>query len=152
LTWENWGALHSIVVTPQDIVIHQGGTDQKVGPIEIPRRWRAAWSGRLGVEVQACGWLTLRGGGIYETSAIPDETLQLDFVSFSRFAPTLGATARWRFLSATLGYAHYFKQSRTVTSSQAMRIDPYPAPGFPVGNGDYSTSLDVLALQIAASL
>jgi hypothetical protein len=77
---------------------------------------------------------------------------QLDFVSLSRFAATLGASARWRSLSATLGFAHYFNQSRSVRNSQVLRIDPYSAPDFPIGNGDYSTSLDVLALQLAAAL
>jgi long-subunit fatty acid transport protein len=152
VTWQNWGVLRSIVVTPQDIVIHQNGTDQKVGPIEIPRKWKAAWSARAGAEFELLPWLTLRAGGLYETSAIPPETLQLDFVALSRFGATLGATARWRFLSGTVGYAHYFNQKSTVTGSQVMRIDPYPAPDFPVGNGDYSTSLDLLAFQLAATL
>jgi Outer membrane protein transport protein (OMPP1/FadL/TodX) len=152
LTWENWGVLRSIQVTPIDIVIHQGGSDTRVGPISVPRNWHAAFSGRLGGEYELYSWLKLRAGALYESTAIPDETLQIDFAGLSRLAATAGATARWRSLSFTAGYAHYFQQSRTVTTSQVNRIDPYPAPAFVAGNGQYDTSLDVLALQVAATL
>ena len=152
LTWENWGVLRSIRVTPLDIVIHQGGSDTRVGPISVPRNWHAAFSGRLGGEYELYTWLKVRAGALYESSAIPDETLQVDFASLPRLAATAGATARWRSLSFTAGFAHFFPQSRTVTTSQVTRIDPYPAPAFTIGNGQYDTSLDVLALQLAASL
>ena len=152
LTWENWGVVQGMTVTPTDIVIHQGGADTRVGPITIPRRWHAAWTGRVGGEYQLYSWLKIRAGGLYESSAIPDETLQIDFASLSRLAATAGVTARWRVLSFTAGYAHFFSQDRTVTASQVTRIDPYPAPAFTIGNGQYSTSLDVLALQLAATL
>ncbi len=118
----------------------------------MPRNWHAAWTVRLGGEYELYRWLKLRAGALFERSSIPDETLQIDFVSLSRLAATLGATARYGKFAATVGYAHFFQQSRTVTDSQVQRIDPYPAPGFTVGNGQYDTSLDVLALQIAASL
>ena len=130
----------------------QGGTDFAVGPIQVKRNWKAAWTGRLGGEYTLYSWLTLRAGALYETSSIPDQTLQIDFVSLSRLAGTLGATARWRSLAFTAGWAHYFQQDRTVAGSQANRIDPYPAPAFPIGNGEYTTSLDIVAFQIASSL
>jgi len=151
-TWQNWGVLRSITVTPAGIVLHQGGTDFAVGPIQVKRNWKAAWTGRLGGEYTLYSWLTLRAGALYETSSIPDQTLQIDFVSLSRLAGTLGATARWRSLAFTAGWAHYFQQDRTVAGSQANRIDPYPAPAFPIGNGEYTTSLDIVAFQIASSL
>jgi len=152
VTWENWGVLKSMSVTPLDIVIHQGGADTKVGPIVVPRNWHAAWSARLGGEVELYPWLRLRAGALYEWSAIPAETLQIDFVSLSRLAATLGASAQLGKVTATLGLAHFFPQSLTVTDSQVQRIDPYPAPPFTIGNGQYQTSLDVVALQLAASL
>jgi long-subunit fatty acid transport protein len=152
VTWENWGVLRSIRVTPVDIVLHQGGSDTTVGPIEVPRNWRAAWSGRLGGEVQACTWATVRAGALYETSAIPDETFQIDFASPARLALTAGVTARLGKFALTAGYAHFFQQTRTVTNSQVNRVDPYPAPAFAIGDGTYSTSLDVLAVQLSASL
>ena len=152
LTWENWGVLPGMTVTPIDIVIHQGGSDTDVAPITVPRKWRAAWTARLGGDYRLFTWMTIRAGALSETGAIPDETLQIDFASLPRFAATAGVTARWRSLEATLGYAHFFAASRTVTTSQVERIDPYPAPTFIVGNGDYSTSIDVLALQLSLQL
>ncbi|MGZ6141721.1 MAG: OmpP1/FadL family transporter [Myxococcales bacterium] len=152
VTWENWGVLQSITVTPVDIVLHQGGADTAVSPIAVPRRWHAAWTGRLGGEYEIDGWLKVRAGALYETSAIPDETLQIDFASLPRLAATAGLTARWRALSLTAAYAHFFAQDRSVTTSQVTRIDPYPAPAFTIGNGEYATSLDVLSVQLAATL
>jgi long-subunit fatty acid transport protein len=152
LTWENWGVVQAITVTPLDIVLHQGGSDTAVGPIQVPRRWKAAFSGRLGAEIELSRWLTLRAGALYESSAIPDQALQIDFVSLSRLAATLGATARWKALSFTAGYAHFFPQERTVSDSQVARINAYPDTPLIVGNGRYQTSLDLLAIQLAASL
>src|SRR5262249_30855963 len=152
LTWENWGVLPGMTVTPVDIVIHQGGSDQKVQPITIPRKWHAAWTGRLGAASQALGWLKVRAGALYEPGAIPDETLQIDFASLPRFAATAGATARWRSFEATFAWAHIFRSDRKVTTSQVERINPYPDAPFIVGNGDYSTAIDVLALQLSLGL
>ncbi len=151
-TWENWGTLGSFTVTPVDIVLHQSGTTQKVPPISIPKRWHAAFSVRGGGEYTPLQWLTVRAGALFETSAIPDETLQIDFVNLQRAAATLGATARWHGLAATVGFAHFFPTSRTVTTSQVKRTDPYDAPPFIIGNGAYAASLDVLAFQLAATL
>lgn len=152
LVWQNWGVLQNITVTPLDIVIHQGGNDFHVQPIVVPRSWHAAFSGRLGGEYAAFSFLTLRLGALYESSAIPDQTLQVDFVSPARFAATAGVTARCGAASLTAGYAHSFAASRDVTGSRADRIDPFPAPAFPVGNGVYQASLDVLAVQLSIAL
>lgn len=151
-TWENWGTLGAFTVTPVDIVLHQGGTDQKVGPIAIPKRWHAAFSARGGAEYGALDWLTLRAGALFEQGAIPDETLQIDFVNLTRAAATLGATVRFRGLAGSVGYAHFFPAARTVTTSQVKRTDPYEAPAFIIGNGDYRAALDVVAFQVAATL
>ncbi|MCA1829652.1 MAG: outer membrane protein transport protein, partial [Myxococcales bacterium] len=152
LTWENWGVLNGMTVTPTDIVIHQGGADTQVGPIAIPRRWHAAWTGRLGAEYEISSELKIRAGALYEKRAIPDETLQIDFASLDRLGATAGVTWRWRALEVTAGLAHFFSSSRTVTSSQVTRIDPYPAPSFTIGNGEYASSLDALAVQLAVTL
>jgi hypothetical protein len=122
-----------------------------VTPISVPKRWRAAFSARAGAEL-ALGPVTLRGGGLVESSAVPDETLQVDFPNVARAAGTLGATVRFRALSGTLGWAHYFETQRTVTTSTVTRTDPYDAPAFTIGNGEHHCSLDVLAFQLAASL
>ena len=147
VTWENWGVLHTITVTPTDVVLQQGGSNFAVPPISLPRDWHASWSFRAGAE-RNFDWLTVRAGALYETGAVPDQTLQIDFPSMARFAGTIGATARWGSLAFTASWAHYLAGDRTVTDSQSIRVDPYPAPPFVVGNGRYSTSLDVVAFQL----
>ena len=46
---------------------------------------------------------------------------------------------------------HFFQQERSVTSSVVMRIDPFPAPADVIGNGRYTSSLDVIAVQFSAA-
>ena len=154
VTWENWGVLRSIVVTPVDVVLHQGGQDLPVSPIQVPRRWHAAFTARAGGEFRLPGSLgpLLRLGALYETSAIPDETLQVDFVSLPRLAATAGLSADLGAVSLTAGYAHFFAQGRDVTGSEAVRVNPYPDQPFVIGNGRYQTSLDVFALQLVVNL
>ncbi len=160
LTWEGWGGLREMVVTPVDVVLKTGTganeVDNPVAPIHIPRHYRGSFSFRLGGERELpSSWLPssfslrLRAGALYETSAIPDETLQADFPNLSRGAGTLGATVRYRALAVTVGYAHFFESSRTVTSSIVARINPLGSRPFIVGNGQYQSSLDALALQAA---
>ena len=153
LTWEGWGVLRELVVTPLDVVLKTGSganeVDTKVGPIRLQKHYRGAFSFRLGGEYALFDWLRLRAGALYETSAIPDETLQVDFPNSGRAAGTLGATAQWRGFEATVGYAHFFQTNRAVSTSIATRTNPYPAPPFVIGNGQYQTSLDALASQLA---
>jgi len=92
--------------------------------------------------------VTLRAGAIYESSAIPDSSLQVDFVDGPRFAGTLGFTVETHGVALTFAYAHYFQSERDITTSDAARIDPYPAPPFIVGNGTYQTSLDAFAAEL----
>jgi long-chain fatty acid transport protein len=159
--WEGWGVLREMVVTPLDVVLKtgQGATEEatKVAPIHLAKHFHAAWSFRAGGEVDLpdaivpslISAIRFRLGALYETSAIPDETLQVDFPNTDRIGGTLGLTARIQQVSITLGYAHYFSSTRTVTDSIVTRVDPYPAPPFVIGNGSYQGSLDVFAAQAA---
>jgi long-subunit fatty acid transport protein len=162
LGWEGWGTLREIVVTPLDVVLKQGTgdneVDTKIAPIHLLKHYHGAFSFRLGGEWELpARWLPenlalrLRAGALYEQSAIPDDTLQVDFPNLDRAAATLGATARYRALSLTLGYAHFFSSSRTVTNSAVARINPLGTVPFLIGNGTYQSSLDALAGQLAYS-
>lgn len=158
--WEGWGVLREITVTPLDVVLKSGQgageTSTRVDPIHLDKRFRGAFSVRLGGEVDVpAAWLPaalglrLRAGALYETSAIPDETLQIDFPNGARAAGTVGATLRVSELEATVAYAHFFETTAAVSQSVATRINPYPAPAFIIGNGRTTSSLDALALQVA---
>jgi long-subunit fatty acid transport protein len=158
LGWEGWGVLHTITVTPEDISIVTGAganqTTTKVAPIVLLKNFHGAFSGRFGGEFNLPKLLpgtslVLRAGAIYETSAIPDQSLQVDFVDGPRLAGTLGFSVRRGELELTLGYAHYFQSVRDVTESSAVRVNPFPGgPQFVIGNGVYTTSLDSLGLQL----
>ncbi len=158
-TWEGWGAVHNITVTPENVSIVSGSganaTVSPVAPIVLAKDFHAAYTARLGGE-----WLlptdlpggielTLRAGGVYESSAIPDATLGVDFVDGPRFAGTLGFTVASHGFALTLAYEHYFQSSRDVTDSISTRVNAIPAPPFIVGNGQYQTSLDAVAINLS---
>jgi long-chain fatty acid transport protein len=157
-TWEGWGAVQDIRVTPENVTINSGMGSNKtvtpVAPIDLRKNYRGAFTGRLGGEYALANTLpgdlalSFRLGAIYETSAIPDETLQVDFVDGPRFAGTLGFTLSSHGVALTAGYAHYFQSTRDVSTSTTARVDPLGGPTFIIGNGHYETSLDALALEL----
>jgi hypothetical protein len=158
VTWEGWGVLKGITVTPQGVKLVTGpGANQSVtvvDPIVLKKDFHGAFSARLGGEARLPGaWnegarLVLRAGLLGETSAIPDETLQVDFVDGPRLALTAGASVHAGPVELSVGYAHYLTSTRTVTTSAVNRVNPYPsAAGYKLGNGVYSTRLDSLAFQ-----
>jgi long-subunit fatty acid transport protein len=158
VTWEGWGVLRGITVTPQNVKLVSGtGANQTVttvDPIVLKKDFHGAFSGRVGGEARLPGaWnsalrLVLRAGVLAETSAIPDETLQVDFVDGPRVAVTCGASLHAGPVELTVGVAHYLTSTRTITSSVVSRTNPYPgAPPYLIGNGVYTTSLDSLAFQ-----
>jgi len=161
-TWEGWGAMQNITVTPLGVSLVSGSgqnqTVTPVAPIVLHKDFHAAYTARLGGEYRLFDRggmmlpggteVTLRAGAIYESSAIPDSSLQVDFVDGPRFAGTLGFTVETHGVALTFAYAHYFQSERDITTSDAARIDPYPAPPFIVGNGTYQTSLDAFAAEL----
>jgi long-chain fatty acid transport protein len=157
-TWEGWGALRNITVTPENVSIVSGSgasqTTTPVAPIVLEKDFHGAFTARLGGEwtfadlLPARTALTLRAGGIYESSAIPDQTLQVDFVDGPRFAGTLGLSVASHGFSLTLAYAHYFQSTRDITDSTATRVNAVSAPPFIIGNGVYQTSLDAVAIDL----
>ncbi len=161
-TWEGWGAVQNIKVTPIGISLVSGtGASQKstpVAPIFLHKDFHGAFTARVGGEwrlfdkgdqlLPGGTEIALRLGGIYESSAIPDSSLQVDFVDGPRFAATAGLSVTTHDVSLTFAYAHYFQSERDVTTSAATRVDPYPAPPFIVGNGTYVTSLDAIAIDL----
>lgn len=158
VTWEGWGVLKGITVTPQGVKLVTGtGANQTVttvAPIVLKKDFHGAFSGRVGGEARLPGaWngglaLVLRAGVLGETSAIPDSTLQVDFVDGPRLAVTAGASLHAGPVELTVGTAHYLTSTRTITTSAVSRTNPYPgAPSYLVGNGVYTTSLDSLAVQ-----
>jgi long-subunit fatty acid transport protein len=162
VVWEHWTPLQSIVVHPEGINL-VGPITKPLPDIVFPKNFGNAVSIRLGGEYALLpGQLTLRGGYLFETSAIPIESTNVDFGNWVRHMLAIGASYKIPRSPVTvdLAYAHHFIPSRTVTNSTAQQIVApcvlvqgcqEPA-GIIVGNGTYDASLDVISLSVRLAL
>jgi long-chain fatty acid transport protein len=147
------------------------GSEVPVGDVAItddvvlPAEFDDAWSLRLGGEYEATDWLSLRGGGYYETSAIPTETQSVALVDGAKWGYGLGGTyfhkkESRRLFSLDLGFSQTFITERTITGSQVRRqelpinltdilqgneLSANIVPGQSVGNGIFSSRITMMS-------
>jgi long-subunit fatty acid transport protein len=164
VVWEHWTPLDRIVIHPEGITVSSDnlGTSKPLPDIVFPKNFGDAVSIRLGGEYALLpGQLTVRGGYLFETSAIPIESTNVDFGNWVRHMLAVGASYSIPRspVAVDVAYAHHFLPSRTVTNSTAQQIvtpclfpgcvDPQPLT---VGNGTYNASLDVISLSVRLAL
>ena len=155
--YEGWSAMQSIDVVPDGIKLVRGTLEKDLPTIQIVRMYRDAWSARVGGD-----WgvipdrLTLRGGYIYETSAIKQNYTSVDNANWGRNAIGLGLSVNLWGAWLDLGYSHHFIPSRTLTNAKHEQTvspcltsttceDLEPAI---IGNGTYEGSFDVFGLAV----
>lgn len=156
--WENWSAHKKIDVNlgKTRITNVTGLQDYDLAPVTIYRGFRDTWSIRLGGEIspmiRSGRPLILRGGIMYEPSAVPNSTLTAMSVDLNKFMLAGGAAVRIGkslFIEAT--YAHVFMFDRTVTNSVVFQANP-TRPAWegrtPIGNGHYSSHADIFGLGL----
>jgi len=165
IVYERWSPLRTIEIHPHGITVVSDflGTSKPLGPIIFPKDFENAVSLRVGGDYELVpGLLTVRGGYLHETSAIPISSTNVDFGNWDRDMVAVGASfsiphrALPRLLIALdAAYAHHFVGTRTVTNSTATQvITPCLFPGCVdpqapvIGNGTYSASLDALAIGL----
>jgi long-subunit fatty acid transport protein len=160
---ELWSRLSTIEIRPRDIQIRSGAFDisKPLPNIVFQKDFQDSASLRVGADyVLLPGRLTVRGGYLYETSAIPSRSVSVDFGNWQRHALSAGASVTLvSGLAIDLAYAHHFMPTQTVTSSQVVQVvTPCVTPGCTeppptvVGNGVYDGSLDVLSFSLRVSL
>ncbi len=148
-TIEGWSSLREIRITPMGIDVEVLGKSSPLPPLVLHKELRNAGSLRLGGQWRALSWLTLRAGVLGETSAVPEERQALDDVHWQRLAGTLGASARYRNLEFTLAYAHFLQPTRQVRDSQVTQVSAFASvPPTVIGNGDFSSQIDLLAAAV----
>lgn len=124
----------------------------------LERGWEDAWAIRLGGEYTfPLGRLALtpRLGAFYESSAIPDDRLDVSFPNWERYAATAGVSATYGRWALAVAYAHLFQPDKEVRNSTYLaNIAPdLPAGSAPViGNGNYRGAYDVLSVGLRAAL
>ena len=163
--FERWSQLQEIVIEPDNISMKLDdawGVELPLDDIILPKKFKDAWSVRLGAEWNILDFLAVRGGFIYETSAIRPNYVSVDFNNWGRTAVSLGASINvlgYAWIDAA--YARHMIPSQTVTNSKTYQVTapclagelPAPLTGScpeasPVGNGTYTSSLDLLSVSV----
>lgn len=167
--YQRWSMQKEIVVTDVNLTIDL--VDEIIGQplgdvaitddVILPADYEDAWSFRLGGEAEVIEPLSVRAGGFYETSAIPEQTQSVALVDGPKFGYGLGLTY-WhkrqerRVFSLDAGFSQTFISERTITGSQVRRqeipidmigatqgqgIEANIVPGQAVGNGSFGSQL-----------
>jgi long-subunit fatty acid transport protein len=152
--FERWSQLKEIVVHPKDVTVDIASLNVS-GPLQdvvFPKHYRDSYSIRLGSDYQVIPErLTMRAGYIYESSAIPNQYVNVDFIGWGRQVVSAGASVELFGAYVDLGYAHHFIATKQITDSKVEQLTPNFGMNFPasvVGNGTYSAALDVFSVAV----
>lgn len=158
--WEGWSVLESFEVELEGYMMMQGkvvnAEELPFKPMSIPKEYKDTWSFRLGGQYSPVDWLVLRGGGYYETGAVPNEYSHLDFASFDRIGASAGTSFKVDDFTLSLAYSHIFQQDREVDADETGVFKQYPLadeqPGTPedaVGAGKFESAYDIFSAAVA---
>ncbi|MBL8958178.1 MAG: outer membrane protein transport protein [Myxococcaceae bacterium] len=138
--YQGWQSVQEIVLHPEDVTLTLMGNTEKVQPFKIQKRWKAAYNFRLGASYAVFPWLSLYAGGWYETGAIPNEYIGVDFLHFERFVLTGGVGVKFFGLELVVGAAGSPAMTYAVTQSEVRAGTTQPEPPGPVvGAGVYTS-------------
>lgn len=160
--WERWSQLKSFDITFNETKIEQLGYEMTFKKLVLLRNYQDTYSVRLGGQWNAIPkWLTVRGGGWWESPAHRVAYTMPDFPSLNRFGVAVGLSSEWRGLEFGIAYAHVFQQDRTVCINQAriyqqvmqpdgsvLVHDGTPPDPYPVNAGRYSGSFDIVTVGL----
>ena len=148
--YENWSTHDRITFTPRDVHIDHviGIGTYALKPMYLDRSFNDTYSGHLGGEFDAIEKrLTVRAGYLFESSAVPDETLAVLTPDGNKHLLACGLALRLGKVRLDVSYGHFFQADRTVTTSRSLQLNPIqPSIAVPVGNGKYAVAADVLAV------
>jgi long-subunit fatty acid transport protein len=157
--WEQWSAWTHNSVEVTDLNFSVPGLPASALPAEVqPKAYQDSWGVRVGGDVDPLGaflpgLLTLRGGVLYETSAIPDRTLDVSLIDADKWGISTGLELAYAGVHLRLAYQHRFLADRTITNSVAATIAPLGSIlGYETrtaaANGVYRASFDVAAVAL----
>lgn len=154
VVYEGWQSFDELVLTPRDVTIQLGedAPATPLGEVRIPKKFHHTFSFRAGAEWAFGFGLKLRGGLMYEQSAMPREYTNIDFAHFDRVFYTAGASYPVGPIELLLAGAFTPESARYLRESEvrAIHTDPTVQGGI-VGNGDYTSGGWALALGVRGS-
>ena len=132
--YEGWSAIDEIVVKDVNLRVplnQDSGIVSALGledieitdDVVLPAGYEDAWSLRLGGEWQPMDALSIRMGGLYETSAIPTQTQSVSLLDGPKVGYGLGITHNFsKRVSYDLGWFQSFIFERTIDDSDVRAI------------------------------
>jgi long-subunit fatty acid transport protein len=170
VVWQQWSSITSMVVTDVDLLIDINEDHLATGLMEcsgegddldcdalieddvvLPANYDNSWSYRLGGHYILSDRFTVRAGVLYETSAIPTETVGVALVDSDKWGYGLGGSIHLKKgLVVDLGLSQSFLKTLDITDSQVtqIRVNPLAAEGEDalidgpvVGNGTLESSI-----------
>lgn len=164
--WEGWSVLERIVIETHDIkVAYSLGDPVPVPDIVFDKQWQDAWSVRLGAEwtaLQPSSSLPLnviaRCGYLFETSAVPDDHLTVEFPNWQRHGVAAGLSFDWRGVGLDIAAAWQVMPTRDVSDSKIVQIT---TPGLPpldapeasaIGNGRFDGGHKMISVALRFAL
>jgi len=154
-TIDGWSTLDNIRIVPHGVSIELDGKSTPIPTLILPQQLQNAYSARLGGELhvgQLASWgrgLTVRAGLLYETSAVPEDRQSLSLPNWARGSLSFGFSYDIKPFTLSFAYAHFVQPERDVRDSTVKQVVALPgtAPTV-VGNGDYTSQLDLFSLSV----
>jgi len=135
IDWMQWDVWDTVTVELDEPVIPGDPTTKE---FVLRRYWNNSFSYRLGSEYQVNDALCLRGGFMYDETAIDDEYLEPNVPGTDKWALSAGLAYTWNKLTVDLAYMHFFPDDRDIKTSMQD----------PSANGKYTSAFDFLGLGI----
>jgi len=152
--YETWQIQDKIRFIPDGVYIdHVVGVGRyDLRPMELDRSMNGVFAAHLGGELDVLPHrLTLRAGYLFESAAMPSQTLSVLTPDGDKHLLSLGVALRLGRFRIDAAYGHFFQGDRSVSDSRSYQLNPIqPSILVPVGNGTYQVATDVLSIGFEA--
>ena len=158
--WEQWSVHDMLELDPEETVIAEVALigDYRLGRVEIERGFRDTWSVRLGGELPLGDVggtpMTLRGGILYEPSAIAPENLTAMVVDLDKVITTVGLGWQLDDMRLDFLYGLVLMPTQEVESSDVLQASAARPPWegrTTIGEGTYESGAHILGLGATLS-
>lgn len=151
--YQGWQSISEIVLDPTNVYLvdPMHAEPQKVAGFRIQKHWQNAYMARLGGSFSLFPWLTAYLGGWYETGAIPDQYIGVDFLHFSRVFFTGGVGVKAFGLELVVGAAGTPESSHAIAASEVRAGSTEPDPAPIIGTGVYTSSAFMFSVGLRGS-
>ena len=138
-----------VVPTGTDCNLGANGAQVAGGAVSqnIPREWKNAFGVRAGAGYLLSEDLEIFGSGMYDSSAVPDQTLDATFIDADKVIGTVGVRKEFSkkvALAASFTHVQFFERDTKGKAAQ----DQFAAPSrSPSGDGKYNQTFEILNLN-----